>query len=266
MSHQKKPHTLGGLRLRSLRESYGKTQLDLELDANLGIGYLQRLELGKVQQPERYTLERILAALSAKFKERQQILELFGYAAPITNPNEAEINWAINVFQSEVNQATIPMYLLDCAHRLLAWNSLAPRILREVSTTSNFVVMPKLVFKPMSEMTGSILNAETFLSAQVRIMQYERIRCGDEAWYNAFLNEMREYNAFDEHWVKLNRAGQSQTPIRPLVPLKLDTGEGIAQFLVISEPFVQDHRFRVIYYIPTDAATTLQCLAWQEIA
>lgn len=262
MSHHKKPHTFGGLRLRALREYYGKTQLDVELDANLGIGYLQRLELGKVQQPERYTLERILATLSAKFKERQEILELFGYATPITNPNDEEINWAINVFQAEVTQATIPLYLLDCSHRLLAWNSLAPKILRQVSTDLNPVNMPKLVFNPASEMTASILNAETFLSAQVRIFEYERQRCGDESWYNRFVNEMREYESFDEHWVKQHRAGQPQ--MRPLVPLKFDTGSGIAQFIVISEPFVQDHRFRVIYYVPTDPATTLQCLEWQQ--
>jgi hypothetical protein len=186
MSHHKKPHTLGGLRLRALRESYGKTQLDVELDANLGIGYLQRLELGKVQQPEQ--------------------------------------------------------------------------------TESDPIVMPKLVFNPMSHMTLSILNAEIFLSAQIRIMQYERQRCGDEAWYNVFLNEMRQYQFFEEYWVKEDRVKQGQVPMRPLAPLKFDTGKGIAQFLVISEPFVQDHRFRVIYYVPADAATTLQCLAWQEIA
>src|SRR5690349_17887921 len=145
MSHHKKPHTLGGLRLRALREAYGKTQLEMELDANLGIGYLQRLELGKVQQPERYTLERILDALPAKFKERQEILELFGYAAPICNPNEAETRWAIDVFHAEVKQATVPLYLLDCTHRLLAWNALVPKIVREVETASNPIVMPKLV-------------------------------------------------------------------------------------------------------------------------
>jgi transcriptional regulator with XRE-family HTH domain len=48
--------TPGGKRLRALRNDYGKTQLAVELDANLGTGYLQRLETGKVQQPERDTL------------------------------------------------------------------------------------------------------------------------------------------------------------------------------------------------------------------
>src|SRR5258706_12828737 len=109
MSHQKAPRTPGGIRLRGLRETYGKTQLDVELDGSLGIGYLQRLELGKVQHPERDTLERLLAALGANFGERREVLELFGYALVITVPTEAEIRWAIDVFQAEVENESLPV-------------------------------------------------------------------------------------------------------------------------------------------------------------
>src|SRR4051794_30865073 len=122
MRHHKKPRTPGGFRLRALRESCGKTQLDVELDANLGIGYLQRLELGKVQQPERDTLERILAVLGVGFIERREVLALFGYSVSPANPSEIETRWAIDVFRSNFQQDTIPVYLLDCSHRLLAWN------------------------------------------------------------------------------------------------------------------------------------------------
>ena len=51
--------------------------------------------------------------------------------------------------------------------------------------------------------------------------------------------------------------------MRPLVPLKLDTGHGLTQFRLIAETFVQDPRFRVIYYLPDDADTLRQCLEWQ---
>ncbi len=46
-----KQATPGGNRLRALREYRGRTQLDVELDASLGIGYLQRVESGKVRHP-----------------------------------------------------------------------------------------------------------------------------------------------------------------------------------------------------------------------
>ena len=260
MSRQKEPRTAGGSRLRALRESCGKTQLDVELDASLGIGYLQRLELGKVQHPEPDTLERILAALGVSFIVRREVFELFGYAVPLSMPNAVETHWAIDIFHSEVKQDTIPAYLLDCSHRLLAWNSPVSKLFGEVKTESNDVLMPRLIFDPIDGIAASILNAETFFAAQIRILQYERQRCGDEAWYKGFVNEMRQYKAFDEYWIKQNTAIQAQVSMRPVAQLKLDMGRGLAQFRLISETFVHDPRFRVIYYIPADSTTIRQCL------
>jgi hypothetical protein len=52
---------------------------------------------------------------------------------------------------------------------------------------------------------------------------------------------------------------------RPLTPLSLKLPIGdILQFRLIAETFVQDHRFRVIYYLPADSATIRQCLKWQS--
>ncbi|MCI0710367.1 MAG: helix-turn-helix domain-containing protein [Chloroflexi bacterium] len=104
MSNQKEP----GLYLRALRQSYGKTQLDIELDAELGIGYLQRLERGKVQRPERATLLRIVNALGATFAERRTIFEHFGYTVPFSLPDDTETRQAIDTFLLEVAPDTIP--------------------------------------------------------------------------------------------------------------------------------------------------------------
>src|SRR5262245_1982423 len=88
--------TPGGKRLKLLREYTGRSQLDVELDASLGIGYLQRVESGKVRHPERNTLERILTALDAHYTERRDILELFGYVMDSPLPTAAERKWAIS--------------------------------------------------------------------------------------------------------------------------------------------------------------------------
>src|SRR5260221_14436111 len=113
MGYQKEARTAGGKRLRALREARNMTQLDVEFEGSLGIGYLQRLELGKVQHPERDTLERLLAALGANFGERREVLELFGYALVITVPTEAEIRWAIDVFQAGGENKSLPVNFLD---------------------------------------------------------------------------------------------------------------------------------------------------------
>jgi transcriptional regulator with XRE-family HTH domain len=260
MNQHKAPYSPGGIRLRSLRADHGKTQLDVELDASLGIGYLQRLERGNVQHPERETLERILAALEVSFAERREVLGLFGYTATIAVPTESEIRWAIDVFQAEVKSTNFPAYLLDCSHRLLAWNSLVGKVFSAVPTDSAAVLMPRLIFDPMFGLARSVLNAETFFSAQIRILEFERLRCGDEAWYNGFVNEMRQYDTFDEYWTRHNATGRRQVSMRPVAQLKLPIGDEIAQFRLISETFAQDPRFRVIYYIPADSATVRQCL------
>src|SRR5258708_21591572 len=121
--------TPGGNRLKLLREDAGQTQLEVELDAGLGMGYLQRVEWGKVRHPEGDTLERIVAALGARYTEGRDILELFGYLVDAPLPDASEVAWAIGLCQAELNTAVFPAYLLDCAHRLLAWNPVFPRLL-----------------------------------------------------------------------------------------------------------------------------------------
>jgi transcriptional regulator with XRE-family HTH domain len=261
MRHQKEPRTAGGIRLRALREFCGKTQLDVELDANLGIGYLQRLELGKVHHPERDTLERILAVLDVSFIERREVMELFGYAVAISTPNDIELQWAIDLFQSEVQQVGIPVYLLDCSHRLLAWNSLVPKLFGAFKTKANNILMPKLIFDSVDGIASSILNAEIFFPAQVRILQYEKQRYGDKVWFSGFVDEMRQYDLFDHYWTKED---QIQVPMRPVAQLKLEIGHGLVHFRLIAEPFAQDPRFRVIHYMPADTDTIRQCLDWQS--
>ncbi len=263
MSHLKQPQTSGGLRLRALREACGKTQLDVELDANLGIGYLQRLELGKVQQPEQDTLNRILDALGTRFIERREVLALFGYSIPITLPDDAEIQWAVDIFHAQVKGQTIPVYLLDCGHRLLAWNDQTAHMFHGLNTRVRTPLLPRLIFDSVAGIADAILNTGTFFSAQIRVIQYEHQRCGNQLLYNTLIDEMRTVPAFVQYWENGSLAARVQVPMRPLVPMQLVTRSGLAQFRLIAENFVQDPRFRVIYYLPDDPATLRQCLNGQ---
>ncbi len=265
MGHHKQPQTDGGLRLRALRESRGKTQLEVELEASLGLGYLQRLELGKVQQPARETLDRILNALGAQFIESREILDSFGYTTTVSIPGEADIRWATGMFHSEVRQVPIPAYLLDCSHRLLGWNSLVPRLFRAIETVAASTFIPILIFDPAYQILPAVLNPDDFFSTEIRILQYERQRFGNQAWYQVFVDEMRQYQTFDKYWRKLELSDHpAPIPMRPLARLKLKTDQGLAQFRLISETLTSDPRFRVIYYIPSDSATNRLCLNWQN--
>ena len=121
--------TPGGAKLRALRERAGKTQLWVEAEAELGTGYLQRVECGRVAQPERPTVERILNALGARYAERRSALELFGYVVATPPPTEDEIAWAREAARRELEEVAFPAYVLDCMHRLVAWNAYLPRLL-----------------------------------------------------------------------------------------------------------------------------------------
>ncbi|MCC6612641.1 MAG: helix-turn-helix domain-containing protein [Anaerolineae bacterium] len=265
MSHVMTP---GGKRLRALREYHGKTQLDVELDASLGIGYLQRLESGRVQQPERDTLERILAALDARYSERREVLELFGYVVDAPIPNDAEIEWAVSVCRAELDSAAFPTYLLDCAHRLLYWNALVPRLYVTPGTNLSAdglrrLSVLKLIFDPAYHVTPRIVNGDAFFPAQIRALRYEMQRFHDEPWMGELIDDMRQSATFARYWDLAQREAVHFSA-RPLTLMEIAvTGvEQALNFRIISEPFVQDHRFRVIFCLPADAHSNQQCIDW----
>jgi transcriptional regulator with XRE-family HTH domain len=262
VSHQP---TSGGMRLKALRESAGKTQLGVELDSGLGVGYLQRVESGKVQNPERDTLERILKGLGARYTEQREVLEMFGYRMDAPLPDEAEIIWAVDACHSELRSAVFPAYLLDCAHRPLAWNAFLPYLfplaaIQTIQPAERLSVV-HLMFDPRFGVTERILNAEPFFSAQLRTFRLEMQPFLSEPWYDDLLRTLFQDELFATYWQRINREQQHNLAARPLVPLHIrDLRGNPLQFRLLSEPFALDRRFRLIYYLPADPITMQWCL------
>ena len=257
--------TPGGNRLRTLRDDCRRTQLDVELDASLGIGYLQRVESGKVRYPERDTLERILAALGAHYTERAEILELFGYLVDTPLPDEREIERAVEICRAELSEAVFPAYLLDCANHLLAWNACFARLF-QVERFDGRLSMVRLMFDPSYGITGRIANPDEFFPAQIRALRYQMRLFRGESWYAPLIDDLyRCCPLFRLYW---EQAGESPSlAARPLIPFVItlpdgESGRDGLRFRLTSEPFAQDRRFRMIYYLPADPVTTQQCIAW----
>jgi transcriptional regulator with XRE-family HTH domain len=195
--------TPGGIRLRALREYKSRTQLDVELDASLGTGYLQRVESGKVRHPERDTLERILAALGARYTERRDILELFGYMVDAPLPDEAEIVWAIAACQNDLDSAVFPAYLLDCGHRLLTWNRLLPKLFRlKQQPGGQRLSMLHMIFNKEYGVTAFITNPDVFFTAQIRALRYEMAHFRSETWSAAILDDLWGTPTFAHYWTQ----------------------------------------------------------------
>lgn len=245
--------TPGGARMRALREAAGKTQLWVEAEAELGTGYLQRVESGKVLQPERTTLERILTALDARYSERREVLEFFGYLATTTPPTATDIAWARSICHGELHDVAFPAYVLDCTHRLIAWNGYVPYLfgLRPDDPTLGRHAERSLLaawFDPGSPLAPLVAEPEAFLPALIRAMRYEMQRFHAEAWCAAVVADLLMLPRFRHWWDIVEGEPTPASAARALVPVRLVVPRaGSLAFRLSSEPFTRDARFRLVY-------------------
>lgn len=263
--------TPGGALLRGLREGRRRSQLWVEAEAEIGTGYLQRLEAGRVVQPGRVTVERILTALDARYAERRAVLTAFGYTVAIPLPTLDDHAWAREECRDTLETVDFPAYVLDCANRLVAWNRFFPRLLGSGphDPLPGLLAGRSLVapwFDPASPLAPLVAAPEQFLPALIRALRFEMRRFGDEPWYEGqVLIPLRALPAFRHYWALVEREPAAAGAGRALVPVVLDLpGIGRLQFRLAAEPFARDPRFRAIYYFPADAPTMRRCAAWAE--
>ena len=260
--------TPAGAQLRALRQEAGKTQLWVEIEAELGTGYLQRLESGKVAQPGRATLERILTALETRYSERREVLELFGYTVTTTLPTAEETVWACAVCQRELHEVPFPAYVLDCIHHLIAWNDYVPYLfgMAPDDPTLGGLARQSLVaswFDGDSPLAALVAEPDVFFSALIRALRYEMQRFRTEAWYESVFAKLQRLARFRHYWGVVEHEPAPASAARALVPVRLVLpGTGPLEFRLSSEHFVRDARFRLVYFFPADPVTMQQCAAW----
>lgn len=264
--------TPGGARLRALREGLGRAQLWVEAEADLGTGYLQRVESGRVVQPGRPTLERILAALGARHGERREVLALFGYLVATPLPTADDRAWARAVAHRELHDVAFPAYVLDCATHLIAWN---PHLARLLGTESDGPLLRRLAtgpllahwFDPASPLLPLLTEPDAFLPAMIRALRYELRQLHAEDWYPAWFARLDALPLFRQYWAQVLAETEPASAARALVPMRLHLPQiGTLQFRLATETFTRDARFRLVYFFPADADTLRQCVAWAEEA
>jgi len=260
--------TSGGARLRAIRRAAGRTQLWVEAEADLGTGYLQRVESGRVAQPERGTLERILNALDTRYSERREVLELFGYVVSTPPPDDDEITWARDACRQQLQDVPFPAFVLDCTHRLIAWNQIAPRLFGIVPddlTFGRIAGRSYLVawFDESSPIPPRVAEPDIILPAVIRAFQHEMRQFGHEPWYAEVLDELFASPRFRHYWQVVEQSPPPVSAARALVPLRLNVpAAGTLQFRLASEPFTRDARFRIVFYVPGDVVTMQWCAGW----
>jgi transcriptional regulator with XRE-family HTH domain len=258
---------VGGARLRALREAKGKTQLWVELEADLGTGYLQSVEYGRVALPVRATLERILSALDATYRERRDVLEQFGYSVATSPPNADEIAWACGFCHRELVEAPFPAYALDCTHRMIAWNRQTPRLfgLLPGDPALGRLAGRSLLeawFDDASPLARLVVEPEIFLPARVRAFRSEMASFRGEPWCDEVVERLLALPRFRRYWSETEpepvSAARALVPVRLRVP---GAGAEPLQFRLSAEHLVDDIRFRLIYFFPADLPTMQWCAA-----
>jgi len=255
----------GGARLRAIREAKGKTQLWVELEAELGTGYLQRVESGRVALPGHAILERVLTALGASYSEKCDVLERFGYAVSTEPPNADEVIWAREFCRRELDDAPFPAYALDCTHRIIAWNAQTPRLfglMPSDPTLGRLVGQSVLAawFDGASPLSRLVAEPDAFMPALIRAFRSEMKPYQAEPWCQAELKRLFTLPRFRHYWAQQEHPSPQVSAARALVPVRLRVpGAGLLQFRLSAEHFVDDARFRLIYFFPADLATMQWC-------
>jgi hypothetical protein len=167
-----------------------------------------------------------------------------------------------------LHDVPFPAFVLDCTHRLIAWNQIAPKLFGIVTDDPTFGRLAgrsymSAWFDPASPIPAHVAEPDTLLPAIIRAFQYEMRRFRDEPWQAAIMQELRALPRFQRYWDVAEQTPEPVSAARALVPVRLNVpGAGTLQFRLASEPFVRDARFRMVYYVPGDLATMQWCAGW----
>lgn len=260
---------LGARTLRRLRESARLTQGDVEVAAKLGEHYLKRIELGQVARPQRATLERILDAVGGTYNDQRLILEAYGYAVLNPLPNEAEIAAACRAFHDVAATLTMPAQLLDCAQRLHTWNALLGNVVDRLPDAPESLALAgktiiELMYDPQFGMSSRIANVQEWGRYALPALLHELRPYIQEPWCRELLRVFRQQVPGLDSLLHAN-AMQRRVPGRPLLPVVFrGPADHDLSFWMATELFIDDARFRIVYYMPADEATHRQCQNWVE--
>lgn len=264
-----------GSYLRQLRKERGVSIDNLRYACAVTARTIQEIETAATVRPERKTLLALLQGLSTYKRltsdERKKALEPFGYRDQSLLPEGEEITSIARQWESSVFELPHPAYLVDFAHRFLAWNRYAPRV---IGLTYGHPALEKLrrrtlfdlIFDRQFETAFVIKNKEEFLPEMLYVMRCEFEPFKDDDWCKECIRQAREeHPAFRALWDKVQKKPVQQLGLRTMGPVVTQARGGVElRFHLLGTDFVNDSRFRVIQYLPADAATMRQCLEWVE--
>lgn len=264
--------TPGGKKLEEIRKQTGLPQYKVEMDSGIGIGNLGKYESGERTKPGKNILDRILNALDAKFTDRVEVMERFGYTMNTPAPTEEEVAWAAGICQPIMDQLPFPSYLLDIQGYMIAWNYYVPKLFGIGETRLNTIARRERLtlfqafFHSGIRLADRMEHSEMFLAHTIGIIRQDWESLLDEKWCQALLKTtFAKYPEFKKFWDMAADHPIAELPARPLANLQVNSPiMGPVEFRIAKETMNRDKRFAVVYLIPANPATLDQCKKWNQ--
>jgi len=254
--------TLGGL-IKDYRQQKNLSQYEIAFS----LGWkepsrLSRIEQGKVSNPSRELIDKIIAVMDLKEDEKNHLLLVGNYL-----PTQEEIEKMRKEVDPILQNWPYPAYVLDFSWRLLAWNKAAAWVYEIDKETANYLIikMPRsldLVFSPQFIQNRFVKGAEKkqwhlfLLQKLVLFMSAQKSR-SKEYWYVETIKELMNNKLFAILWTQAqnfhNEIQIDRYEKKSLVNVK-DTSQRLS-FYLFKAPLLHDQRFDIEFHVPSDIET-----------
>jgi transcriptional regulator with XRE-family HTH domain len=275
LPEQRRTKTVGGQKLRELRETARKSFLELastiqvDLGEQIDAAHINKVETGRIRKPEARTVTIILDALEANYRDRRDVFEAFGYTLPMTLPTPKEIDEARGLSAHELNDSTYPVYLIDLGQRVWAWNRYLPRVLGlqpDDPAMQRFlgITLFDIAFNPAAGTRLLLDNPEEYLPAMLDFIKASIYPFHKEPWYQELIGRARTFPGFSQIWDSIPSDPFQRYPPRSIIPLHIKVGSEVLRFRGSSTDFHLDPRFRIVHLTPYGEKTLLAVARWAK--
>jgi transcriptional regulator with XRE-family HTH domain len=222
--NSKLPATELGVLLRHWRDTRGRSQIDLSLDAGVSQRHISFIESGR-SVPSRQMLMDLAQALDVPLRERNTLLLAAGYA-----PLYAESAWNAQEMQSVTRamermlrqHEPYPALVMDRYWNVLMTNDAAPRFFNcfiDMAARTGPRNMLHLVFDPQG-MRPFVANWEAVAQSLIQRVYRESVGRVTDEKTQELLSALLAYPDVRSEWTNPKALGAvTATPPLPVIPL-----------------------------------------------
>lgn len=254
--------TLGGL-LKDYRLQKNLSQLEIAFS----MGWkepsrLSRIEQGRVDNPPRELLDKLIKVMDLKLEEKNHLLLSGNYL-----PTKSEIEKIRLETDPIVCNWPYPAYLVDFSWRFLHWNKLAAKIYGLEKRSEKMILENpprtlEMVFDPNfiqnKYLKGKeLVKWQEFLLKKLILFKYAQKTRTRENWYLEFIKKMMANDLFRDLWPKaqLPKEGESLSTYERKSLVNSKNINKRFEFHIFKDTLLQDPRFEIDFHLPADLET-----------